>query len=144
MRLSHRAYFLLGVVIAVSGINLYLLVFTTQQNQDILHSISYASDLKVIAERIGSTANSIASGNEFDRSTLQNQINDFDNTYEKLGSGGSIGELSVVPIPSELKEAYDEVGSAWIPYREYAQNIQKQTVFDSRAKDSITYILGFE
>ena len=142
MRLSHRTYFLLGAVIAVSGINLYLLVFTTQQNQDILHSISYASDLKVIAERIGSTANSIASGNEGDRQILEDQINGFDNTYDKLGSGGSIGELTIVPVPSELREAYDEVGNAWQPYKGYAQNLQKETIFDSHVKDSITYVLG--
>jgi signal transduction histidine kinase len=142
VKLSHKTYFLLGVVIAVSGINLYLLVFTTQQNQDILHSISYASDLKVVAERIGSTANSIASGNEVDRPVLQNQIDGFENTYEKLGSGGSIGELTIVPVPSELRESYDAVGHAWQPYKEYAQNIQKETIFDSHVKDSITYILG--
>ena len=129
------------MIIAVSGINLYLLVFTTQQNQDILHSISYSSDLKVVAERIGSTANSIASGNEADRPILENQINDFENTYEKLGSGGSIGELNIVSVPSELRPAYDKVGSAWQPYKEYAQNIQKETNFDSRVKDSITYVL---
>ncbi|HXU94888.1 MAG TPA: HAMP domain-containing sensor histidine kinase, partial [Candidatus Nitrosotalea sp.] len=82
------------------------------------------------------------SGNEGDRVTLQNQINDFDDTYEKLGSGGSIDGMTVVSVPSELREAYDEVGAAWQPYKEYAQNIQQETVFDSRAKDSITYVLG--
>ena len=142
VKLTQKTYLLLGVIIAVSGINLYLLIFTTQQNQDVLHSISYSSDLKVIVERIGGTANSIAGGNEADRQTLENQISDFDTTYARLGTGGNIGEQNVVAVPSELRSAYDNVGSAWAPYKEDAEKIKKETIFDSRVKDGITYILG--
>ena len=142
MKLTQKTYLLLAVIIGVSAINFYLLIFTSQQNQDILHSISYASDLKVIVERIGGTANSIASGNEGDRVTLEGQIADFDNTYARLGVGGNIEGLNVVPVPSELQPAYEKVGEAWIPYKEDAEKIKQETIFDSKVKDGLTYVLG--
>ena len=142
MKLTQKTYLLLAVIIGVSAINFYLLIFTSQQNQDVLHSISYASDLKVIVERIGGTANSIASGNEGDRVTLENQLSDFDNTYARLGMGGNIGGLNVVAVPPELQPAYDNVGQAWIPYKDDAEKIKKETIFDSKVKDGLTYTLG--
>ncbi len=142
MKLTQKTYLLLAVIIGVSAINFYLLIFTSQQNQDILHSISYASDLKVIVERIGGTANSIASGNEGDRVTLENQLTDFDNTYARLGVGGNIDGLNVVPVPSELQPAYEKVGEAWTPYKEDAEKIKQETIFDSKVKDGLTYTLG--
>jgi signal transduction histidine kinase len=142
VKLTQKTYLLLAVIIGVSAINFYLLIFTSQQNQDILHSISYASDLKVIVERIGGTANSIASGNEGDRVTLENQLTDFDNTYARLGVGGNIDGLNVVPVPSELQPAYEKVGEAWTPYKEDAEKIKQETIFDSKVKDGLTYTLG--
>jgi len=130
------------VIIGVSAVNFYLLIFTSQQNQDILHSISYASDLKVIVERIGGTANSIAGGNEGDRAILEQQLSDFDNTYARLGVGGNIGGLNLVAVPPELIPAYAKVGDAWTPYKEDAEKIKKETIFDSKVKDGLTYVLG--
>ena len=133
---------MLAVIIGVSAVNFYLLIFTSQQNQDILHSISYASDLKVIVERIGGTANSIAGGNEGDRPILEQQISDFDNTYARLGVGGNIGGLNLVAVPQELIPAYEKVGDAWTPYKDDAEKIKKETIFDSKVKDGLTYVLG--
>ena len=142
MKLTQKTYFLLAVIIGVSTVNFYLLIFTTQQNQDILHSISYASDLKVIVERISGTANSIASGNEGDRVALEQQISDFDITYARLGVGGNIDGLNVVAVPPELAPAYEKVGDAWTPYKEDAEKIKKETIFDSKVKDGLTYVLS--
>lgn len=142
MKLTQKTYFLLAVIIGVSAVNFYLLIFTSQQNQDILHSISYASDLKVIVERIGGTANSIAGGNEGDRPILEQQISDFDNTYARLGVGGNIGGLNLVAVPPELIPAYTKVGDAWTPYKDDAEKIKKETIFDSKVKDGLTYVLG--
>ena len=141
MKLTQKTYLLLAVLIGVSGLNLYLLVFTSQENQDVLHSITYASDLKVIVERIGGTANSIAGGNEADRQTLETEIADFDNTYARLGTGGNIDGLHVVPVPSELRPAYEKMGDEWVPYKEAAEKITKENIFDAHVRDELKYIL---
>ncbi|MDH2906867.1 MAG: HAMP domain-containing sensor histidine kinase [Candidatus Nitrosotalea sp.] len=142
MKLTQKTYLLLAVIIGVSAVNFYLLIFTSQQNQDILHSISYASDLKVIVERIGSTANSIASGNEGDRVTLEQQLANFDTTYARLGVGGNIGGLNVVAVPQDLIPAYQKVGDAWGPYKEDAEKIKQESIFDPKVRDDLAYVLG--
>ncbi len=142
MKLTQKTYLLLAVIIGVSAVNFYLLIFTSQQNQDILHSISYASDLKVIVERIGGTANSIASGNEGDRVTLEQQLANFDTTYARLGVGGSIGGLNVVAVPQNLIPAYKKVGDAWGPYKDDAEKIKKESIFDPKVRDDLAYVLG--
>lgn len=142
MKIAQKTYFLLAIIIGVSVINLYLLVFTSEENQSVLHSISNANDLKVITERIAGTANSIASGNENDRSLLTTEISDFETTYAILGSGGDHNGLSIMAVPSELRSTYDDVGKMWQPYKNDAEMIKQESVFDPQVKDAITYVLG--
>ena len=142
MRITQKTFILLGVIIGVSAINLYLLVVTAQENQAVLHSISDASDLKVIVEAISGTANSIASGNERDRETLASEISDFDTTYSTLGTGGTSKGHSVVVVPTELRMIYENVGNSWQQYKQEAEKIKKEPVFNPQVVDSLKYILG--
>ena len=57
VNLTQKTYLLLAVIIGASALNLYLLIFISQENQDVLHSISYASDLKVIVVQLLIVAN---------------------------------------------------------------------------------------
>ena len=141
MRITQKTFILLGVIIGVSAINLYLLVNTAQENQAVLHSISDASDLKVIVEKISATANSIASGIEKDRDTLTTEISDFDTIYTVLGVGGTYQSQSVVPVPEELKEIYNDMGNSWQQYKVDAEKIKKESVFNPQTVDSLRYIL---
>ncbi|OLE41474.1 MAG: hypothetical protein AUG16_00075 [Thaumarchaeota archaeon 13_1_20CM_2_39_20] len=129
-------------MIGVSAINLYLLVVTAQENQAVLHSISDASDLKVIVESISGTANSIASGNEKDRETLSSEISDFDATYAILGTGGTSKGHNVVAVPTELGMIYENLGNSWQQYKQEAEKIKKESVFNPQVVDSLKYILG--
>ena len=142
MRITQKTFVLLGVIIGVSAINLYLLVVTTQENQAVLHSISDASDLRVIVEAISGTANSIASGNEKDRETLASEISDFDTTYSILATGGTSKGHSVVAMPTELRMIYENVGNSWQQYKQEAEKIKKESVFNPQVVDSLKYILG--
>jgi len=141
MRIVYKTYVLLAVVIAVSSINLFVLLQTSQENETVLHSISSASNLKVIVERIAGTANSIASGNEADRQTLSEQINDFDNTYAVLGSGGDLNGTTIIAVPTELRNNYGDAGNSWSIYKQKAQEIQMEPVFDPGVKSALQYIL---
>jgi len=142
VRITQKTFILLGVIIGVSAINLYLLVVTAQENQAVLHSISDASDLKVIVASISGTANSIASGNEKDRETLSSEISDFDATYAILGTGGTSKGHSVVAAPTELGMIYENVGNSWQQYKQEAEKIKKESVFNPQVVDSLKYILG--
>jgi len=141
VRITQKAFILLGVIIGVSAINLYLLVVTAQENQAVLHSISDASDLKVIVASISGTANSIASGNEKDRETLASEVSDFDATYAILGTGGTSKGHSVVAVPTELGMIYENVGNSWQQYKQEAEKIKKESVFNPQVVDSLKYIL---
>ena len=141
MKIVYKTYVLLAVVIAVSSINLFVLLQTSQENETVLHSISSASNLKVIAERIAGTANSIASGNEADRQTLAQQINDFENTYAVLGSGGDLNGTTIIPVPTELRNNYGDVGNSWNIYKQKAEEIRQEPVFDPEVKNALKYIL---
>ncbi len=142
MKITQKTYLLLGVIIGVSAINLFLLLSISQENLDVLHSISDANDLKVIVERISGTANSIASGNETDRQTLVNEINDFEQTYAVLGTGGTFQDTNVVAVPSELRPMYDQVGNSWQSYKQDTEKIRQESVFDPKVKNALSYVLG--
>jgi len=109
---------------------------------DVLHSISDASNLKVIVEGISGTANSIASGNEADRQTLADEIVSFNQTYEILGTGGTFQGTNVVAAPSELQPIYNQVGNSWQIYRQDAEKIRQESVFDPKVENAIAYVLG--
>ncbi len=64
MKIIHKTYLLLAVIIAAAIINLVLLLITAQQGTSDSHAVIAANDLKVTSEGVGSLANSIASGNE--------------------------------------------------------------------------------
>lgn len=130
------------MIIGVSAVNLFLLISISQENRDVLHSISDASNLKVIVEGISGTANSIASGNEADRQTLENEINDFNQTYEILGTGGTFQDVDIVAAPSELQPTYNQVGNSWQIYRQDAEKIRQESVFDPKVANALEYILG--
>ena len=141
MKIVYKTYVLLAVVIVVSSINLFVLLQTSQENETVLHSISSASNLKVIVERIAGTANSIASGNEADRQTLLKQINDFENTYAMLGSGGDLNGTTIIAVPTELRNNYGDVGNSWNIYKQKAEEIRQEPVFDPAVKNALQYIL---
>ncbi len=141
MKIVYKTYVLLAVIIAVSLINLFLLLETSQENETVLHSISSASNLKVIVERIAGTANSIASGNETDRQTLVEQINNFENTYSVLGSGGELNGITIIAAPDEIRNDYAQVGNSWDIYKQKAEEIRQESIFNPDVKNSLTYIL---
>jgi len=141
MKIISKTYILLAVIIGVSLINLFVLLQTSQENEAVLHSINSASNLKVTVERIAGTANSIASGNEVDRQTLTTQINNFEDTYNVLGSGGQLNGITIVAVPSEVHDKYSDVGNAWNLYRQKAEEIRQESVFNPDVKNALKYIL---
>lgn len=142
MKIAQKTYLLLGVIIGVSSVNLFLLLSISQENLDVLHSISDANNLKVIVERIAGTAHSIAGGNETDRKALVGELSEFDQIYSVLGTGGTFQGTNVISVPPDLRPMYDQVGISWQAYKQTTETIRQESVFDPKVTGAITYILG--
>lgn len=141
MKILNKTYFLLAIVIAAALVNLLLLYSTEQEGNAESYTIIRANDLKVKVETVSSFASSIAGGNEEDRYELQQESNGIDAVFDALRNGGSIRDQSVVPVPTELKTNFDNAYNSWLRYRQTAQTIQEESVFDPQVRDSLNYVL---
>ena len=141
MKILNKTYFLLAIVIAAAFVNLLLLYSTEQEGNAESYTIIRANDLKVKVETVSSFASSIAGGNEEDRYELQQESNEIDTVFDALRHGGSIRDQSVVPVPTELKTNFDGAYDSWLRYRQTAQTIQDEPVFDPEVRDSLNYVL---
>ena len=141
MKIIQKAYFLVGILIAAAAVNLVLLYQAQQESTDESYTIIRASDLKAKVETLASLANSIASGNEVDRQTLKDEMDEFESVLNILKTGGTIRGQSVVTIPENILDEYDKVVNSWNIYRQSAEQIQTTAVFHQESVNSLNYIL---
>lgn len=141
MKIIQKAYFLVGILIAAAAVNLVLLYQAQQESTDESYTIIRAADLKAKVETLASLANSIASGNEVDRQTLKDEMDEFESVLNILKTGGTIRGQSVVTIPENILDEYDKVVNSWNIYRQSAEQIQTTAVFHQESVNSLNYIL---
>jgi Ribonuclease G/E len=125
MKIILKSYLLVGILIAAAAVNLFLLYQAQNISDDESYTIIRASDLKVKVETLASLAGSIASGNEEDRQTLRNEIDEFESVLKILQTGGSIRGQSIATIPNEIIEDFNEVLASWETYRDSAEKLKK-------------------
>lgn len=141
MKLIYKTYLLVGIVIAAAVVNLFLLYQVQQLGTSESYSIIRAGDLKVKTETVSSLASSIASGNDADRENLKKETDDFDNVLEIFKKGGTIRGESIVTIPNQIDPEYNQVLKTWENYKISANQVQKTSVFDQNAVNSLNYVL---
>src|SRR5574341_180146 len=141
MKIIQKAYFLLAIIIAAALINLFLFVGTAQESTSDSKAIIAANDLKVTTEKIARLANTIARGDESSRELLAVRINEFDVAFKTLKNGGRINDYVVSAAPSQLKSKCDAIDSIWQMYKNNAETIQIETVFDPEVANSLKYVL---
>jgi signal transduction histidine kinase len=141
LKIIQKAYFLVGILIAAAAVNLVLLYQAQQESTDESYTIIRAADLKAKVETLASLANSIASGNEVDRQTLKDEMDEFESVLNILKTGGTIRGQSVVTIPENILDEYDKVVNSWNIYRQSAEQIQTTAVFHQESVNSLNYIL---
>jgi len=141
LKIIQKAYFLVGILIAAAAVNLVLLYQAQQESTDESYTIIRAADLKAKVETLASLANSIASGNEVDRQTLKDEMNEFESVLNILKTGGTIRGQSVVTIPENILDEYKKVVDSWKIYRQSAEQIQTTAVFHQESVNSLNYIL---
>lgn len=141
MKLIYKTYLLVGIVILAAIVNLFLLYQVQQLGTSESYSIIRAGDLKVKTETVSSLASSIASGNNDDRENLKKETDDFDHILKIFREGGTIRGESIVIIPNQIEPEYNQVLKAWENYKISANQVQKTSVFDLNAVNSLNYVL---
>jgi signal transduction histidine kinase len=130
LKIIHKAYFLVGILIVAAAVNLILLYQSDRETSDESFTIIQAADLKVNLETIDSLANSIASGDETIRQNF------------KAGIDGFQSSLNSLSVPDSIKENYDEVKNSWEKYRLSGDKIYEASEFNEDAFDATQYILA--
>ena len=141
MRIIHKTYFLLAVIIVAASINLFLLLETARENEADSNAVISATDLKATTERVAGLASSIASGNEEDRENLKKRVDSFDTTFDTLRKGGQLNGKPIAPVPDFLRGNFEKIGVSWNTYKQNAEKIQVEPVFNPEVKNSLRYIL---
>jgi len=142
MRIVSKTYILVGVLIAVSTINLFLLFETQQVGTAESFSVIRAGDLKVSVETIAGLSASVAtSGNEQDKEILMQEITDFEHVLSVLKNGGTIRGQGIVTIPVTVSAEYDKVYNSWNSYQLSASKVEKTSVFDKGVVNALNYVL---
>ena len=142
MRIVSKTYILVGVLIALSAINLFLLFETQQIGTAESFSVIRAGDLKVSVETIAGLSASVAtSGNEQDKEILMQEITDFEHVLSVLKNGGTIRGQGIVTIPVTVSAEYDNVYNSWNSYQLSASKVEKTSVFDKGVVNALNYVL---
>ena len=141
MKLLNKTYLLVGILIAAAGVNLYLLYEVQQIGTAESYTILRVGDLKVKTETVSKFASSIASGNNEDRENLKNEIQEYEKILEVLETGGSYKEQSIVKVPDNIKNYFDNSKLNWESYKNNADQVQQTSVFDQNAVEALNYVL---
>jgi len=141
MKIIHKTYFLLAVIIAVASINLFLLLATENETEADSNAIISATDLKATTERIMGSANAVARGDQDARERLQSRLEIFDTILYALQTGGLLNNNQIASVPDELKSDFEKITISWDSYKKKAEIIGTEPVFNNEVKESLKYVL---
>ena len=141
MKIIHKTYFLLAIIIAAASINLFLLLATERETESDSNAIIGATDLKATTERILGTSNAVAAGDEGSRERLKIRLDVFDNILNTLRHGGELNNNKIAAVPDVLKSDFENITILGDSYKRKAQTIQVAQVFNPEVKDALKYVL---
>lgn len=141
MKIIHKTYFLLAVIIAVASINLFLLLATENETEADSNAIISATDLKATTERVMGSANAVAAGDQDARERLQSRLEIFDTILHTLQTGGLLNNNQIASVPDELRSDFEKITISWDSYKKRAETIVIEPVFNNQVKESLKYVL---
>jgi len=141
MKFISKTYILLAIIIGTAGFNLFLLYMIQQEGTIESNAIIHANDIKVKVSNVASFASSISAGNEGDRDSLQNELNEIDSVFDVLRTGGVINGQPVLAVPNNILPQFDKNYNIWRIYKQSAKTIQTESVFDPTVRESLNYVL---
>ncbi len=141
MKIIHKTYMLITILILVAIINLTLLYQTAQSDNSKSYTIISTGDLKAKIESISGLAISIANGNNEDKEKLDHAIKNVEQSLSTLKDGGTINNLALERIPSTLSTEFNKILTSWKEYKERTINVENTPVFDKDATAAMNYVL---
>ena len=123
MKIIHKAYFLVGILIAAAAVNLYLLVQSDQEATEESYAIIRAAELKVNLERINALGNNIAMGVEDDRENFDEGVKNFTKFLNSLEPA----------IPDRVVDYYSNVKELTGPWVKSAAEVYDASEFSGEA-----------
>ncbi len=141
MKIIHKTYILISILILVAIINLTLLYQTAQSDNSQSRTIISTGDLKVQIEHISGLAISIANGNAEEKEKLEQEIKNTEQVLSTLKDGGMINNVTVERIPLSLSMEFNKILTEWKGYKEKIINVENTSVFDKDATAAMNYVL---
>jgi len=141
MKIIHKTYTLLAVLIAAASINLFLLLTTQQESELDSNAIIAATDLKSLTERITGNANAIAAGDEDARERIKIRMGEFETIFNTLRSGGQLNNNRIASVPASLDSDFAKIAISWSSYKHSTEIIQVEPVINDEVKNALTYVL---
>lgn len=141
MKIVSKTYLLIIILVGTAVLNLVLLYEHQIEGETESYSVIKAGDIKVNAEAIAGLSTLIASGNEKERESLQDEIAIIQKSIDTLGTGGQINKITVNKIPESILPEFQKVIASWNEYKQSALKVEKTTVFDQGANSALNYLL---
>jgi len=129
LKIIHKAYFLVGILIVAAAVNLILLYQSDLETTDESFTIIRAAELKVNLEAIDGLTYIIGGGNETVRE------------YFKTGIENFTSSLTSLNVPQDRNNDYDSVKRSWGEYKMTTDEIIEASKDNSDAFDANQYIL---
>ena len=123
MKIIHKAFFLVGILIAAAAVNLILLYESDQKTSVESYAIIRAAELKVNLERIDALSNNIESGDQTIRDNFKKGKDEFIAYLNDLGD----------TIPDKVEKEYAIVLDFSKPWKETADKVYEASEFSADA-----------
>lgn len=140
MKLISKTYLLVIILIAAAGINLFLFYQDSNTQTTQSYSIINVANVKVLAEKISTSAILVANGDESSEKQLKNDIENVEKIFEIIKNGGTIDSQKLDKIPNAILNDFEKLTESWDMYKETTDVLITKTVFDKDAKSSQEYV----
>lgn len=140
MKLISKTYLLIAILIAAAGINLFLFYQDSNTQTTQSYSIINVANVKVLAEKISTSAILVANGDESSEKLLKKDIENVEEIFGIIKNGGTIDSQKLDKIPNAMLNDFEKLTESWDMYKETTEVLITKTVFDVDAKNAQEYV----
>jgi signal transduction histidine kinase len=131
---------LIAILIVAAGVNLFLFYQDSNSQTTQSYSIINVANVKVLAEKISTSAILVANGDESSEKLLKKDIENVEGIFEIIKNGGMIDSQKLDKIPNAILKDFEKLTVSWNLYKETTDVLITKTVFDKDAKSAQEYV----